>query len=184
MPSKFSDDFFSLFFIASVVTFTKNSLLGCPPCLSSYPGNYIFLFFYLRLHTFFNKTGPLDAPHGGCPGPSHRPHPLCTPLAIGEFFSRIGVQSLSDYTEANNSLLYIFFITYLFSVHRIRFHHTANVVRKTKILRPQPYDSQLSRPTQHQVYSHANITEIKGIYSDGARNLRVGNAAMRQMHKV
>src|SRR6218665_1460743 len=37
-------------------------------------------FFAIYLH-FFTKTGPLDAPHGGCPGPSHRPHPLRTPLS-------------------------------------------------------------------------------------------------------
>jgi len=45
---------------ASVMTFFSSSLL-------------IYL-----LYISFTKTCP--SPKGGCPGPSHRPHPLCTPL--------------------------------------------------------------------------------------------------------
>src|SRR6218665_1388697 len=49
------------------------------------PGNDIFFFFFLAFtYIFLTKTGPLDAPQGGCPGPSLRPHPLCTPLAQTE----------------------------------------------------------------------------------------------------
>src|SRR6218665_313392 len=65
----------------SVVKFQDNSLPGCPSRAASCPGNDIFLFIFCHLPTFFfTKTGPLDAPQGGCPGPSHRPHSLCTPL--------------------------------------------------------------------------------------------------------
>src|SRR6218665_104829 len=51
-----------------------------PPRAASCPGNDIFHFFIGHLPTFFKENWPLGCPQGGCPGPSHRPHPLCTPL--------------------------------------------------------------------------------------------------------
>src|SRR6218665_2308944 len=51
------------------------------PSASSCPSNDIFLFlFVILIHFLKRKLAPLDAPQGGCPGPSHRPHRLCTPL--------------------------------------------------------------------------------------------------------
>src|SRR6218665_3417435 len=46
---------------------------------------------------FFYKTGLLDAPSIGClPGPSHHPHPLCTPLVKGLmlFLCRLNLMSM------------------------------------------------------------------------------------------
>src|SRR6218665_2906060 len=69
-----SPKFFTFF--ASVVKFHENSLLlGCPPSAVSCPGNDIFYFFLVIYLHSYKKTGPLDAPQGECPGPSHRPHP-------------------------------------------------------------------------------------------------------------
>src|SRR6218665_3874794 len=74
-------------FFASVVKFHENSLLGCPPVLHH---AQVMTFFsssvVVYLH-FFTKTDPLDAPQGGCPGPSHRPHPLCRPLNLSYYMS-------------------------------------------------------------------------------------------------
>src|SRR6218665_2801136 len=71
----------------SVFKFQDNSLPGCllpsDSRAASCPGNDIFLFIFAIYLHFLHKTGPLDAPQGGCPGPSHRPHPLCTPLQSG-----------------------------------------------------------------------------------------------------
>src|SRR6218665_1760947 len=63
---KISDDLF-----LSVVKFHDNSLPGCPSCAASCPGNGIFLFIFAIYLHFFDKNWP----QGGCPGPSHRPHP-------------------------------------------------------------------------------------------------------------
>src|SRR6218665_2977847 len=61
-------------FFASIVKFHENSLLGCPPVLHHAPvTTFLTSFLVIYLHSF-KKTGPLDAPQGGCPGPSHRPH--------------------------------------------------------------------------------------------------------------
>src|SRR6218665_2739570 len=85
---KISEDLFSRspkFFtsFASVVKFHENSLLPwMPPSAASCPGNDIFYFFLGHLPTFLKKTGPLDAPQGGCPGGTVRT-PLCTPLYLG-----------------------------------------------------------------------------------------------------
>jgi len=68
-----SPKFFTFF--ASVVKFHETSLLGCPPSAASSPGNDFFNFFFGYLPTFLKKTGPLDAPQGGCSGPLHHPHP-------------------------------------------------------------------------------------------------------------
>jgi len=46
-----------------------------PPSAASCPGNDFFTSFLVIYLHFCKKTGPLDAPQGGCPGPSHRPHP-------------------------------------------------------------------------------------------------------------
>src|SRR6218665_3827142 len=85
--AKFLTTFFSrspkfFTFFVSVVKFNENSLLGCPPVLHCAPVTTFFAsFLIIHLH-FKKKTGPLDAPQGGCLGPSHRPHPLCTPLIV------------------------------------------------------------------------------------------------------
>src|SRR6218665_2895267 len=62
-PQNFQTTFL-VFFIASVVTFTKKSLLGCPPCLSSYTGNQptSFSSFTFVSIDFLLKSGPLHAP--------------------------------------------------------------------------------------------------------------------------
>src|SRR6218665_1010238 len=65
---------------ASVVKFHENSLLRCPPSAVSCPGNAIFTSFLVIYLLFVKENWPLGCPQGGCPGPSHRPHPLCTPL--------------------------------------------------------------------------------------------------------
>src|SRR6218665_2315506 len=49
--------------------------LDAPSRAASCPGNDIFLFIFCHLPTFFLKNWPLGCPQGGCPGPSHRPHP-------------------------------------------------------------------------------------------------------------
>jgi len=73
---KLSDDLFY-----QLSNFRTIRSLDAPSRAASCPCNDIFLFIFCHLPTFFlTKTGPLDAPQGGCPGPSHRPHPLCTPL--------------------------------------------------------------------------------------------------------
>src|SRR6218665_638856 len=48
--------------------------LRSPP--TSCPVTTFFSSFFSFTYTFFTKTGPLDSPQGGCPGPSHRSHPL------------------------------------------------------------------------------------------------------------
>ena len=70
-----------------------------PPSAASCPSNDFFYFFFGHLPTFFKKTGPLDAPQGGCPGPSHRPHTLCTPLnTTGSTVLLCKLQSAEAYT--------------------------------------------------------------------------------------
>ena len=65
-PAKFLMTFFSG---------SPNSLLECPLSAASCPGNDIFSsFFVIYLH--FYENWPLGCPQGGCPGPSHRPHPV------------------------------------------------------------------------------------------------------------
>src|SRR6218665_27834 len=55
-------------FFASVVKFHENSLLGCPPVLHHAAATTFFTsFLVIKLH-FLKKTGPLDAPQGGCRG--------------------------------------------------------------------------------------------------------------------
>src|SRR6218665_1584949 len=71
-PAKFQTTFFY-----QLSNFRTIRSLDTPSRAASCPGNNIFLFIFCHLPTFFlHKTGPLDAPQGGCPGPSHRPHPL------------------------------------------------------------------------------------------------------------
>jgi len=68
---KVSDDLFY-----QLSNFRTIRSLDAPSSAASCPGNDIFSsFFAIYLH-FLHKTGPLDAPQGGCPGPSYRPHPL------------------------------------------------------------------------------------------------------------
>src|SRR6218665_3643940 len=51
--------------------------------IASYPSNDIFFIsFYLHLHTFFTKTGPLDAPRVDARGRRIVRTPLCTPLIL------------------------------------------------------------------------------------------------------
>src|SRR6218665_1788446 len=69
-----------LYFFALAVKFYKSSLLGCPPVLHHAPVRTFCVSFWSVTYIFLTKTGLLDAPQGGCPGSSHRPHPLCTPL--------------------------------------------------------------------------------------------------------
>src|SRR6218665_3245044 len=64
---------FSLFRI-NFQNFTKICCLDAPPVLHHAPVKTLFSFLVIYL-PFFTKTGPLDASHGGCPRPSHRPHP-------------------------------------------------------------------------------------------------------------
>src|SRR6218665_647355 len=58
------------------------------PVLHHAPVTTFLNFFFGHLPTFFKKTGPLDAPQGGCPRPSHRPHPPLHATAYS-FFSLI-----------------------------------------------------------------------------------------------
>ena len=53
-----------------------------PTSAASCPDNDIFYFFFGHIPTFFKENWSLWCPQGGCPGPSHRPHPLCTPLFV------------------------------------------------------------------------------------------------------
>src|SRR6218665_1578263 len=83
--AKFLTTFFSrspkfFTFFASVVKFHENSLLAmdAPQVLHHAPVTTFFDFFFGHLPTFLKKTflkRPLGCPQGGCPGPSHRPHP-------------------------------------------------------------------------------------------------------------
>src|SRR6218665_2232241 len=71
--------------------------LDAPSRAAPFPVTTFFSsFFAIYLH-FLHKTGPLDAPQGGCPGPSHRPHPLCTSLLQFPFLQN---QLLSNETSA------------------------------------------------------------------------------------
>src|SRR6218665_3134503 len=74
LPKFFSNSQIFPFF-ASVFKFQENSLLGCPPVPHHTPVTTFFSSFLVIYLHFITKTGPLDAPWGGCPGPSHRPHP-------------------------------------------------------------------------------------------------------------
>src|SRR6218665_251075 len=65
---------FSLF-SHQLSNFTRIRSLDAPPSVASCPSNDIFTSFLVIYLHFIKKTGPLDAPQGGCPGPSHRPHP-------------------------------------------------------------------------------------------------------------
>src|SRR6218665_12856 len=81
--AKFLTTFFSrsrkfFTFFASVVKFHENSLLAWMPPSAAPVTTFFISFLVIYLH-FLKKTSPLDAPQGGCPRPSHRPHPLCTP---------------------------------------------------------------------------------------------------------
>src|SRR6218665_2927419 len=70
VPQNFSRPFLS------VVKFQDNSLAGCPlPCCIMPRQRHFSLHFLPYTYISFTKTGPLDAPQVGCPGPSHRPHP-------------------------------------------------------------------------------------------------------------
>src|SRR6218665_2988513 len=80
LPKFFSNSNLSLFRIRFQIS--RKFAPWMSPSAASYPGNDIFLFLFSHLSTFFTKTGPLNAHWGGCPGPSHRPHPLCTPLLV------------------------------------------------------------------------------------------------------
>src|SRR6218665_2054890 len=78
--AKFLTTFFSrspkfFTFFASVVKFHENSFPGSPPVLHHAPVTTFFYFFFGHLPTFLKKTDSLDAPQGGCQGPSPRPHP-------------------------------------------------------------------------------------------------------------
>src|SRR6218665_1111778 len=57
--------------------FTIIRSLDAPPVLHHAPVTTFFISFLVIYLHFLKKTDPLDAPQGGCPGPSHRPH---TPL--------------------------------------------------------------------------------------------------------
>src|SRR6218665_4087168 len=78
-----SPKFFTLF--ASVVKFHENSLLGCPPPVLHHAPVTTFFTSFWSFTYIFKENWPLGCPQGGCPGPSHRPHPLCTPLVICDF---------------------------------------------------------------------------------------------------
>src|SRR6218665_3102604 len=76
---KISDDLFSSHLLKSVFKFQENSL----PVLHHAPVTTFFSSFLVIYLHFFMKTGPLDAPWGGCPGPSHRSHPPLHATAWG-----------------------------------------------------------------------------------------------------
>src|SRR6218665_2227264 len=85
---KISDDFFLVVYLNfslfshQLSNFTRIRSLDAPSAASC-PGSDIFTSFLVIYLHFVNlkKTGPLEAPQGGCPGPSHRPH---TPLHATE----------------------------------------------------------------------------------------------------
>src|SRR6218665_2162902 len=63
---------FSLFRISCQIS--REFAPWMPPVLHHAPVTTFFTsFLVIYLHSF-KKTGPLDAPQGRCPGPSHRPH--------------------------------------------------------------------------------------------------------------
>src|SRR6218665_2723285 len=73
-PTRFLDALENIFYSSrkiyddlfyQLTNFRTIRSLDAPSRAASCLGNYIF----------FTKTGPLDAPQGGCLGPSHRPHP-------------------------------------------------------------------------------------------------------------
>src|SRR6218665_1042589 len=73
MPSKILciplAKFLTTFFSRSPKFFTFCTVLHHAPVTT------LFYYFFGHLPTFFKKTDPLDAPQGGCLGPSHRMHP-------------------------------------------------------------------------------------------------------------
>jgi len=74
-----------LTFSRQLSNFTKIRSLNAPRA-ASYPDNDIFSCFLVIYLHILTKTGPLDSPHGRCPGPSQRSHPLCSPLVRGKMF--------------------------------------------------------------------------------------------------
>src|SRR6218665_532622 len=85
---KISDDLFLVVhlnfstFSHQLSNLTRIRSLDAPPPVLHHAPVTTFLNFFLVIYLhFFKTTGPLDAPQSGCPGPSHRPHPLCTPLS-------------------------------------------------------------------------------------------------------
>src|SRR6218665_1136569 len=86
-PAKFMTTFFSHspnFFTFShpLSHFTKIGSLDAPLSAASCPVTTFFSSFLAFTYICFTKTGPLDAPQGGCPGPSHRPHPPLHATAV------------------------------------------------------------------------------------------------------
>ena len=63
---------FSLF-SHQLSNFTRIRSLDALPVLHHAPVTTFFTSFLVIYLHFLKKTGPLDAPQGGCPGPSHRP---------------------------------------------------------------------------------------------------------------
>src|SRR6218665_3357547 len=73
---KISDDLFLVIYPNfSLMRISFQISLDAPPSAASCPGNDIFLFFFQSFTTFLYQNWPLGCPQGGCPGPSHRPHP-------------------------------------------------------------------------------------------------------------
>ena len=74
---KISDDLFLVvhlnfsLFSHQLSNFTRIRSFYAPSTASRH---YFTSFLVIYLH-FLKKTGPVDAPQGGCPEPSHRPHP-------------------------------------------------------------------------------------------------------------
>src|SRR6218665_47736 len=118
---KISDDLFLVvhldfsLFSNQLSNFTRIRSLDAPPVLHHAPVTTFFYFFFGHLPTFFyKKTGLLDAPQGGFPGPSHRPHPLCTPLPSGKAISHILKCLLPLGNSKKLSRCFMYFKMYLF----------------------------------------------------------------------
>src|SRR6218665_2150621 len=78
--SKISDDVFLVVqlnfshFSHQLSNFTRIRSLDAQPVLYHARSQHFKLLFWSFTY-ILKKTGPLDAPQGGCPGPSHRSHP-------------------------------------------------------------------------------------------------------------
>ena len=72
-------------FLRKFSNFTKIRSLDAPTVLHHAPVTTFSLPFFSHLPTFYTKTGPLDAPQGGCPGPSYLSHPLLHATKLGQF---------------------------------------------------------------------------------------------------
>ena len=114
-PTRFLDALKNIFYSSrkipddlsyQLANFTKIRSLDAPSRAASCLGNDIFLFIFCHLPTFsFTKTGPLDAPRGGCP-PGWMPGaaaPSAPPLHATESRSSHHIETACLYVAARTA---------------------------------------------------------------------------------